>query len=210
MEEPLRERLSEWIATAGRRQLAAVAIVGALTVAGAVFWYVRSLPKPVAITSTAGGSGGDAVPTAAPSPATIVVDVAGWVQHPGVYDFAQGDRVIDAIRRAGGARPGAELTALNLAALLTDAQQVLVPRRAPAGGGTAVPGAGGAGADAKVNLNTATLDQLESLPGIGPVLAQRILDHRTEHGPFTSIDELKDVSGIGEKRFADLEPHVTV
>ena len=116
----------------------------------------------------------------------------------------------------------ADLTSLNLAALLTDGEQIIVYRighagAAPGGGSTIVTGSGAGvtgasspGSDDLVNVNTATLDQLESLPGIGPVLAQKILDYRTEQGPFKTIEGLMDVSGIGDKRFADLKPHITV
>ena len=132
-----------------------------------------------------------------------------------------GDRVIDAIDLAGGAKPRADLTSLNLASLLTDGEQIIVYRIGSAGAGasgvgsTIITGSGasgtsGSGSGDLVNLNTATLDQLESLPGIGPVLAQKILDYRTENGPFKTIEGLMDVSGIGDKRFADLKPHITV
>jgi competence protein ComEA len=154
-------------------------------------------------------------PSPSPSPATLVVDVTGLVHHPGVYEFHQGDRVIDAIRRAGGARRGADLTSINLAALLTDAEQIVVGKTGGAGPVSAVgPGgvsAGGAsGAGAVVNINTATLDQLETLPGIGPALGQRIIDYRTQHGPFRSVSDLLNVSGIGDKRLADMKAQVTV
>jgi competence protein ComEA len=121
----------------------------------------------------------------------------------------QGDRVIDAIQAAGGAKRRADLRSLNLAALLQDAQQVLVPRR---GAGGPAPGGGGSagGAGGKINLNTATLDQLESLPGIGEVLGQRILDYRQQHGPFRSVDDLLNVSGIGPSHLADMKDLVTV
>jgi competence protein ComEA len=151
-----------------------------------------------------------------PSPGAVVVYVSGWVEKPGVYEFREGDRVVDAIERAGGPKTGADLNALNLAAFLTDAQQVLVMKRGQApppttssgsttGGGTSAGVAGG-----PINLNTATLDQLETLPGIGPALGQRIIDHREQHGPFQSVEDLLDVSGIGEKRLADLQDQVTV
>jgi competence protein ComEA len=150
----------------------------------------------------------------------LVVDVAGRVRRPGVYRFEQGDRVIDAIRRAGGALPGADLASLNLAALLTDAEQIVVGRRGAGGlasgtttGSGAVGGGSGAtvpGDQEKVNVNTATLDELEALPGIGPVLAQRIIDYRTEHGGFRKIDELMEVPGIGPAKFAELKDKITV
>jgi competence protein ComEA len=186
-------------------------------VAAAGLWYVRSLPKPVHIETTAGGpSGGGGRPGAAgetPSPeaSPVVVDVAGWVRHPGVYEMHTGDRVVDAIKEAGGAKRGADLTSLNLAALLQDAQQILVLRK-----GSGPPGSGGvgsgssSGAGGKINLNTATLDQLESLPGIGEVLGQRILDYRQAHGPFHSVDDLLNVSGIGPSHLADIKDKVAV
>ncbi len=212
----LRERLS----SLERREKAGLALVGLVVVAGAVFWYVRSLPSSVRIEGFDGSGAGvhraDAGPRPGPSasPKEIVVDVAGRVRHPGVYTFREGDRVIDAIERAGGALPGADLTSLNLAALLTDAEQIVVGK---AGGGgpssgtsSGDPGGGGGGPGAKVNINTATLDQLVALPGIGPVLAQRIISYREQHGPFRSVHDLTNVPGIGDAHMADLEPLVTV
>jgi competence protein ComEA len=148
-----------------------------------------------------------ALPSAAPT--DVVVDVAGKVRHPGLYRLPPGARVDDAVRRAGGALRGVELSSLNLAARVVDGQQILVglpPVAAP--GGT---GAGGASAAAAgpVSLNSATSDELEVLPGVGPVLAQHILDWRTAHGGFTSVDQLNDVPGIGEVKFADLRSLVT-
>jgi len=212
------ERIQERLGGFSRRELVGMAVVAFLIVAGAVFWYMRSLPRPVTIQASGGGPGpavAAAPSSPSPSPAVIVVDVAGWVRHPGVYEFTQGDRVIDAIERAGGGRRGADLTSINLAALLTDGEQIVVWRRG-AGSGvvpgrSSIVGSGpGQGTEAIVNLNTATLDELESLPGIGPALGQRIIDYRDQHGPFRSVDELLNVSGIGEKRLADLRPRVTV
>jgi competence protein ComEA len=211
--EPLRERLR----SLDRREVAGLLLVALLIVGGAVLWYVRSLPASVAVQATTDRSGPGRTIVAAPSPtpAAIIVDVAGWVRRPGVYEFRQGDRVIDAIRKAGGGRSGADLTAVNLAALLTDGQQIVVFKRGAAvsggaggGGGTGAPGSGGT--DPLVNLNTATLDQLESLPGIGPALGQRIIDYRQEHGQFRSIEDLLNVSGIGQKRLEDLRSKVTL
>ncbi len=211
--EPLRERLR----SLDRREWVGLVVVGTLIVAGAALWYVHSLPSPVSIQASTDrlGPSGRAAVASSPTPATIIVDVAGWVRRPGVYDFRHGDRVIDAIRMAGGGRPGADLTSINLAAPLTDGQQVVVFRKGKlgvgssgSGGGAAAPGS--EGAEPLINLNTATLDQLESLPGIGPVLGQRILDYRQEHGPFRSVDDLLNVSGVGDKRLADLRSQVTV
>ncbi len=207
------ERIQERLGGFSRRELAGLAAVAVLLVAGAGFWYLRSLPRPVTIQASAGGPGPAAVPVASPSPspAVIVVDVAGWVRRPGVYEFHQGDRVIDAIRRAGGGKPKADLTSINLAALLTDGQQIVVWRSGAVHGGGAPSGSGSnQGTQAIINLNTASLDELETLPGIGPALGQRIIDYREQHGPFRSVDDLINVSGIGEKRLADLRPKVTV
>src|ERR1041385_1277146 len=138
--------------------------------------------------------------------ARVVVDVVGAVRRPGLYRLEQGSRIADAIARAGGATPKAILAQVNLAAPLADGEQIIVPKRgAP---GAAVPGpasASGVGApNAPVQLSTATLEQLDSLPGIGPATAQKILDYRTKHGAFSSVDEVDAVSGIGPKRLDPL------
>jgi competence protein ComEA len=149
----------------------------------------------------------------------LMVDVAGAVRRPGVYKLPAGSRVEDALQRAGGARPRADLSAINRAAELEDGRQVLVPRRTPtaqaaapgtgAQGGAAGTGAAGTAA-VPLNLNTATLEQLDQLDGIGPTTAQHILDYRTEHGGFGSVDELDQVPGIGEGRMATLRDKVRV
>ena len=146
-----------------------------------------------------------------------VVHVAGAVREPGVYRLREGDRVADAVDRAGGATGGADLTLLNLAAEVEDGRQVVVPRRGAAGGAPAAGGPAGSpgtadvgGAQPPVNLNTATLEQLDTLDGVGPGIAQRILDYRDEQGSFGSVDELGQVPGIGEKRLAALRDKVTV
>ncbi len=154
-------------------------------------------------------------PSDTPTAATggpIVIHVAGLVARPGVVELPSGSRVVDAIEAAGGATPDADLTPINLARVLTDGEQVLVTADpppaappAPSAGGPATPTT-----EAPVNLNTATAAELEALPGIGPALAGRILDWREQNGRFTSIDELREVSGIGEQRFAQLEPMVTL
>ena len=143
---------------------------------------------------------------------SLYVHVAGAVRHPGLYRVPPGARVAVAVRRAGGATRRADPLGLNLAAPLVDGQQVVVPARGatvpgvapagPAGAGTAAGSAGGG--QQRIQLSTATAEQLDGLDGIGPTLAKRILEYRQKHGGFRSIDELREVDGIGEKRFAAL------
>ncbi|MFI7088469.1 helix-hairpin-helix domain-containing protein [Streptomyces anulatus] len=149
----------------------------------------------------------------------IVVDVSGKVRRPGVRRLPAGSRVADALDAAGGVRAGTDMTGLNRARLLMDGEQVVVglppgpPVSGAAGGGPAGidgPGGatGGAGRSAPLSLNTATAEQLETLPGVGPVLAQHMLDYRAENNGFRSVDELRQVNGIGDRRFAELQPLV--
>lgn len=167
-----------------------------------------------------GGGGAAAVPVAsAMGPAQVVVHVVGAVRKPGLVRLPAGSRVAEAIAAAGGASRRADLTQLNLARVVADGEQVHVPRpgevvSAPPGGvaGGGAGGGGGLGAagGGLVNLNTADLAALDSLPGVGPVLAQRILDWRAENGRFTSVEELGEVSGIGDKIMDQLRSKVTV
>jgi competence protein ComEA len=185
-----------------------------------------------ASSSTASGGGGPPTNSHGATAAGVTVHVVGQVKAPGVFQLPMGARVADAVAKAGGALKGADLASVNLARVLTDGEQVRVPRPgetvAPPGSGTggaaagagspsgsgamggSAAGGGVVGAGGKLDLNTATAAQLEELPGVGPVLAQRIVDWRTEHGRFASVDELGEVSGIGEKIFAELQPKVSV
>jgi competence protein ComEA len=141
----------------------------------------------------------------AEAPAALVVHVVGSVRRPGLYRLREGSRIADAVRRAGGATRRADLSLVNLAAPVADGVQVVVPRRAPAVGADAAAQGGSAQAPSgPVHLNTATLEQLDELPGVGPSTAQKILDFRQEHGAFTSVDELDAVPGIGPARLEQL------
>jgi competence protein ComEA len=183
----------------GARALALVA-AAAVAVTGLVVWRGRPRavdvpPPPVAVAS------------ASPSAALLVVDVAGDVRHPGLVRLPPGSRVADALAAAGGLRPGATTEGLNLARRLVDGEQVLVGAPAAA----AAPSAGAPnGPGTPLDLNAATADQLDALPGIGPVLAERIVDWRTQHGRFATVDQLREVGGIGAKKFESLKALLTV
>ncbi len=139
------------------------------------------------------GGGGEAGFSVGGQSGDVVVDVTGAVGRPGVYRLPAGSRVIDAVERAGGARPGAELETLNRAARLADGQQVVVPRHVPGGVAAAATGA----VEGPISLGTATVEQLEEIDGIGPVTAGDIVAFRDEHGGLASVDQLDQVSGIG-------------
>ena len=164
----------------------------------------------------ASGSGAARTPAAGGSGAKLLVHVAGAVAQAGVVELAANARVTDAIKAAGGAQADGDLDRLNLAAKLTDGERVYVPRVGQADPGVLGGSAAGASSGTPgtpgtpINLNTATQAQLESLPGIGPVYAQAIIAERQARGAFKSVNELRNVRGIGEARFADLAPLVTV
>ena len=183
-----------------RRLLAlAVAAIVLLALAGRAFFRPRQARVPPPIRAAPASA-------AAPKPALVFVDVVGAVRRPGLYRVRTGARVADAVARAGGPTRAAELELVNLAALVADGEQVVVPRRgAPVAGGGA---AGGHAPSGPVHLNSATLEQLDALPGVGPVTAQKIVDYRTKHGGFGSVDALDAVPGIGPARLADLRPLV--
>ena len=175
---------------------------------------VPTSPEATGSGTTSGATAGaTAGPGAAASPAAgvdLVVDVAGKVRRPGIVELPPGSRVADALEAAGGPRPGVSLTSLNLARLPVDGEQILVGVPAPQALGATASSQGAGAAGPLVNLNTADLATLETLPGVGPVTAQAILDWRTEHGGFTAVEELLEVDGIGDATLADLAPHVTV
>jgi competence protein ComEA len=178
-------------------------VLGALALALALTLANRLL-RDAGTAYQAGSAATRAAPaTAASAPAPVlVVDVVGAVRRPGLYRLPQGSRIADAVARAGGATKRAQIALVNLAAPLADGTQVVVPSRAPAAaGGTSASPSAPAG---PVHLNTATLEQLDGLPGVGPVTAQKILDYRQQHGSFSSVDELDAIPGIGPSRLDNL------
>ena len=143
----------------------------------------------------------------------VIIDVAGKVRRPGIATLPLGSRVVDALEAAGGARRNVNLTSLNLARLLIDGEQIVIGVPPPGGvaaPAASAPGAVGGAASPLVNLNSATQAELETLPGVGPVTAAAILQWRTDYGTFTSVDELLEVSGIGDATLAEMAPFVTI
>jgi competence protein ComEA len=194
------------VLTLTRMQLALIVVplVALLSVAGSRLAGVGASqgPSTVAPLASARDDGGSATTDAAPR---LVVHVVGAVRRAGLFRLPEGARVADAVARAGGPTAKAEVSAVNLAAPLVDGQQVIVPRRGPPGSSpVGVPARG-----AKVSLANATVDQLDELPGIGPVTAQKIVDWRSTHGPFRSVDDLDAVPGIGPARIEQLRDLVT-
>ena len=207
-------------AVRGLISLALAAMVGALVVV-VVGWPRGEAAPELAPRPVDDGAGADPAsssvlepPVSASASAAVVVDVDGAVRRPGVVELPGGSRVVDALEAAGGVQRRADTGALNLAQVLLDGEQVVVPRAGaggtadPAGVASPAPTAGGTPTAGLVNINTATEVELETLPGIGPVLAAAIVEWRTQNGGFTSVDQLQDVSGIGPATFAELAPLV--
>ncbi|MDC2953410.1 ComEA family DNA-binding protein [Streptomyces gilvifuscus] len=227
----VRERMPLWLQTRCGLERRSVVALSVLLVVAAVlavqhFWAGRteSVRAPEVVRAAvpfgaekASGEPGPGASGGAPGPvgtagggAEIVVDVSGKVRRPGIHRLPPGSRVTDALRAAGGVRPGTDLQGLNRARFLVDGEQVVVggpaaPAPGPVGAAAGGPAGAAPGAPvAPVSLNTATAEQLDTLPGVGPVLAQHIVDYRTRHGGFRTVDELREVNGIGDRRFADL------
>ncbi|WP_244502463.1 ComEA family DNA-binding protein [Streptomyces oceani] len=217
------ERLPPWVQLrcgVEPKTLAALAVVLLVAVGFAVHHFWSGRPQPVRPPKVSAGS-----PTSdeAPEPSAsggkrVTVEVTGDVEDPGIQRLPPGSRVTDALKAAGGLTSGADTKGLNQARRLVDGEQISVGDKppAPAAAGAAPPGSapsdpsgastGGAGvAQSRISLSSASAQQLEQLPGVGPVLAQHIIEFRTEHAGFASIEQLKEVSGIGEARFAELE-----
>jgi competence protein ComEA len=194
------------VVTVSRRQalLLVVGLLGVLALVGSRLARTGASEGPVRA-----GRLTQAVPGASSVAPKLVVHVVGAIHRPGLYRLGEGARVADALERAGGALARADLAAVNLAAPLADGQQVIVPQRAPPGTAGVVPGAPATPAGGRVSLATATIEQLDTLPGIGPVTAQKIVDWRTTHGPFRSVDDLDQIPGIGPARVEQLRDLVT-
>jgi competence protein ComEA len=202
LDEPLR-----------RRAVIALAVLALLGVLGGYGFAVRARPKATKV------SLGSASVHPSATPRQVFVHVGGAVRRPGVYHLREGSRIHAAVYAAGGATSDADLDSLNLAAKIKDGDKILVPHRQsspaqPTGGGSggtttaAQPQPGGQ--PARVNINTAPLAELETLPGVGPSIAQRIIDFREKNGGFRKVEDLLEVPGIGPKKFEELKDHVTV
>jgi competence protein ComEA len=228
--ERMRDRLHDWRSDA---RVGVVVLVVIAVVAGVVWYRIgisdggdagAAAPRARSSDPTTAPGARETHPTAATAAKAghIAVHVAGAVARPGVVELPAGSRVIDAVEAVGGAPADADLDRLNLAAKVVDGQRIFVPKAGQAdpgvagdGGGSGSAGASGAGTGGalpggKLNLNTATQAQLEALPGIGPTYAQAIIAERERRGGFKSVNELRSVRGIGDKRFAEIAPLVTV
>ena len=215
--------------TPGHLSVVALLVAGAFAVTA--WWVVRAdspgTPVPAETWSETAATAGSAsmsplvTPVADPSATAngasgsgvVVVDVEGKVRRPGIVTLPIGSRVVDALEAAGGSRRGVDLTSLNLARVLVDGEQIVVGVKAPGGVAAPAASAGGAastGGGTMVNINSATESELEELPGVGPVTAAAIVQWRTENGPFSAVDELLEVSGIGDATLADMAPFVTL
>lgn len=209
----------------GRGGLLALAVVGVLVALVAGGWVLSSRPQRIPVAAVegsaaalpgpaataAGSTAGSAAPASSVSGDGLVVDVAGKVRHPGVYRLPPGARVQDAVTAAGGILPGVDPASVNLARRLADGEQLLIGLPGAAAPAASAGSDGGPVSSAgPVDLNTATAAQLDALPGVGPVLAQRIVDWRTQHGRFGSVEDLSKVTGIGDAKLADLKPLITV
>ena len=180
-------------------------VVAAIVVLGLLFVGSRLLGGRHAVAAPPIPTAASTHTTANATAGTLMfVDVVGAVRRPGLYRLPHGSRIADALARAGGATRKAQLELVNVAASLADGEQVVVPRRGAVAAG-ATSGAAGAPASGPVHLSTATAEELDTLPGVGPVTAQKILDYRQQHGGFSSVDELDAVPGIGPARLEQLK-----
>ncbi|MEV0794317.1 helix-hairpin-helix domain-containing protein [Kribbella sp. NPDC050459] len=231
-ELPRLDRLRDARWTLAPRHIAVLAVLLVLGLTWVAWTFLRARPEPIPdtrpTTATAGSpvaqpnptrqqptptqpgaSQSPQTPGATPTQPPVVVHVAGKVRRPGLIKAPPGSRVADVLTLAGGPLRGVDLTSLNLARQVTDGEQIIVGQPAPTNQlPSPTPPDPTTTPNTPVNLNTATLAELDALPGVGPVLAQRILDYRTQNGPFTTVDQLREVPGVGPKKFDSLRPHV--
>ncbi len=199
----IKERFEEWWISSEfsltKNQFIAVVILSAIIVSGwLIYYFYQPATKPQIKVSK---------PSIAKTETSkVFVHVAGAVKNPGVYELKVGSRVLDAVKKAGGFEQGAYPDSLNLAAVLKDSQKILVMDKNQANQIQSPD----AGMEQGINLNSASAEQLEELPGIGETIAKRIIEQRQEKGSFSSIDELKEVEGIGEKKFAKIKEKATL
>ena len=184
-----------------KEQKRGLIIIFVLTVGIAGFYFFNSRPsmQPALVPDLNSGIMQEKV---LETPVDLIVNVAGKVNNPGVYQLPQGSRVIDAIKAAGNQRKGVDISDINLARLLVDGEQILVGSAKPSSGKTSVKKIT---TDNPLDINRATIAQLDTLPGIGPVTAQRIIDYRTKVGRINSVDELKKISGLGGAKFEEIK-----
>lgn len=215
LERGWRERLGS---LAGRRSetflVAGVVAVAVVVSAALMLRHQPAVVAPPATEHGAGGEGAVAATVASPSP-SLLVDVSGSVEHPGVYGLSDGARIQDAIEEAGGPLPKADLGALNLAQVVIDGQQIDVPKKgeavasAPAGTTSTTSTSSTPAPGQIVSLSSADEPTLETIPGVGPVTAQKIIDYRTSNGGFDSIEQLLDIDGIGPITLENIRPYVS-
>ena len=201
--------MGEWLE---RYKVYVLLFLIAVTAIGlASFWGRRPKPAPIIIATPLPTSSPTPVPT--PTPAPLRVYVTGAVEKPDVYLLPAGSIVKDALLAAGGATAEADLARINLALQLSDQQQIYVPCEGEDSPPVAPPSGSSSGGDpaaaGRVNINTASLQELDTLPGVGPAIAQRIIDYRTEHGPFQTPEEITQVNGIGPSTFEELRDRIT-
>ena len=208
LKETIRDKYLDFGFTDDQRN-AVLIVFGGFIAVGAVFFALaqgqNSEPPETLIPTVV-------TPSAPEIVEVLIVDVSGRVRKPGVYSLDKGSRAIDAINLAGGALPGVSLSDINLAHLLFDGEQIIVgaPRVSYSSGSRSAPKPKAPTAASPLSLNSATLAQLDTLPGIGPVMANRIFAYRKLNGPFTLIDDLKKVSGIGDATFAEISKLVRI
>jgi len=229
----IKQYLAHWVAFVGVRRLV-VGITTSLAVVVAAWLLVRpSAPLVESVVPIASGVGTEVISTSVPTPLTVKVHVAGAVVRPGVYELSSTARVVDAVKAAGGASSRADLERINLAQTLIDTEQVFVPSRlsrlpkvttaprlkpsrttvaasSPAAGSPTGSSPGIGSSVSRVNINTATSDQLDSLPGVGPATSKAIISYRSRKGPFGKVEDLLNVPGIGPAKVAALRDFVTV